>query len=95
MSITRVRAEAMNAGIAALAKAAQQLDTELDSLRNDLNSRLGTWEGDSRKQYDDVQLRWNNQATQNALQIQNTKTALDKITMKYISNEKRVASRWV
>ena len=27
MSITRVRAEAMNAGIAALAKAAQQLDT--------------------------------------------------------------------
>ena len=44
----------MNAGIAALAKAAQQLDTELDSLRNDLNSRLGTWEGDSRKQYDDV-----------------------------------------
>ncbi len=91
---TRVSDAGMQQGIAALQKAADNLEKELNDLQSKLKVSLAEWAGAATEAYQEVQRRWDSQYMEMQNIVSQMRTSLTQITDNYASNEKKVQGRW-
>ncbi len=91
---TKVESAAMSAGIAALKNASASFRSELDTLKRQLDSTLGQWDGAARNAYNDHKQMWDRTADHMEAVIDKMAMVLSSITDGYADNEAAISSSW-
>jgi len=91
---TLVNQGAMQAGIDALRKAKNDLNSTLETLKGQLRSSLSEWDGAAQEAYRDAENKWNQAAQRIAEIVAKMEAVLGQISSGYADNERKVQGHW-